>query len=404
MTQGREDGEGGTGEHGAEKGFREVNRKGSPLATGREGDGGKGSRRVQDMILEGSGLGRTRSESPCGRSRRRLLRLRAVVSFLLLASLVLGAGCGDVPSPQNGEISDGLAEQIAGGVNLERMMETIRFLAGEELAGRATGSSQSAVLEEYLRDRLQDLGLEPVDLLGLSDFRQPFQVPADRCYLDREARPDELVEAANLLGMMRGETEDMVILTANYDGLGRDPQSGEVYPGADYNASGVSAVLEAAAVLSSLEETPRKTLVFALLGGEECGGFGASALAETLEEKGFRGRVRIINLEGLGAGDGNYMDVWDLNYRPNRETVRALEEAAEALGVTLELGGADPGTSAGTFFMYHFPAVTCDWSWFERTEHPDFHRVTDTPERINREGLLQVTRVAALAAWLLATE
>ncbi|MBC7252690.1 MAG: M20/M25/M40 family metallo-hydrolase [Actinobacteria bacterium] len=325
-----------------------------------------------------------------------------MVSALLLAALALAVGCGNATSPPEGEVSDVLAERITGMVDISRMMETVRFLAGEELAGRATGSPQSAMLEGYLCERLQELGLEPVSPLGLTDFRQSFQVPADRCYLDRETQPGEVVEASNILGMLRGEAEDMIILTANYDGLGRDPQSGEVYPGADYNASGTAAVLEAARVLVSLEEPPGKTLVFALLGGEECGGYGASALAEAIEERGLRERARIINLEGLAAGDGDYMDVWDLNYRPNRETVKALEEAAEILGVTLELGGADPGSSAGTFFMYHVPAVTCDWSWFERSEHPDFHRVTDTPERMNSEGLLKVTRVVTLAAWLLA--
>jgi hypothetical protein len=332
---------------------------------------------------------------------------RSVICFSLLAAFLLAfllaAGCGNTSAPPNGGESETPVNRISEAVNISRMMETVRFLASEELAGRATGSPQSATLQDYLCDRFRDLGLEPVDSLGLTDFRQPFQVPADRCYLGRESQPGEVVEASNILGMIRGESEDMLILTANYDGLGVDPQSGKVYPGADYNASGVSAVLETALVLSSLEETPRKTLVFALLGGEECGGFGASALAEALEERGLRGRVRIINLEGLGAGDGDYMDAWDLNYRPNRETVLALEDAAETLGVYLELGGADPGTSAGTFFTYHFPAVTCDWSWFQRSEHPDFHRVTDTPERMNTEGFLKVTRVVALAAWLLAT-
>ncbi len=322
----------------------------------------------------------------------------AISVILLLAS----SGCGRATSPTENGYADDAAAAISEAVDLERMTETVRYLASEELAGRASGTQQSAVLEDYLCNRLRELGLEPVEQLGLSDFRQPFPVPADRCYLDREAQPGELVEAANVLGMLRGESEEMVILTANYDGLGRDPGSGAFYPGADYNASGTAAVLEAAAVLASLGRKPRKTLVFALLGGEECGGFGASALAEALEEKGFRQRVRIINLEGLAAGEGDYMDVWDLNYRPNRETVRALEEAASALGVTLELGGADPGTSAGTFFMYHIPAVTCDWSWSERPEHPDFRRLTDTPERMNREGLLRVTRVVTLAAWILA--
>lgn len=319
---------------------------------------------------------------------------------LLLSPLIGGCGASEKRNgPGEGEVSPtSLAERV----DISRMMETIEYLSGEELAGRPTGSPESAVLEEFLSNRFRDLGLEPVDMLDLSDYRQPFQVPADRCYLNRETGPDELVDAANIVGMIRGESEDMIILTANYDGIGRDPRSGAVYPGADYNASGVSAVLEAATIFSSLDERPKRTLVFALLGGEECGGFGAAALAEALEERGFRARARIINLEGLGAGGGDYMDVWDLNYRPNRDTVRALEEAAEALGVTLELGGEDPGSSAGTFFLYHIPAVTCDWSWFDRNEHPDFHRVTDTPERINRDGLLKVTHVVLAAAWSLA--
>jgi hypothetical protein len=48
------------------------------------------------------------------------------------------------------------------------------------------------------------------------------------------------------------------------------------------------------------------------------------------------------------------------------------------------------------------PAVTCDWSWFERIEHPDFHLTSDTPDRINQEGLLKTTQVIAVAAWILA--
>ena len=83
-------------------------------------------------------------------------------------------------------------------------------------------------------------------------------------------------------------------------------------------------------------------------------------------------------------------------------TVAALEEAAALLDVELELGGADPGTSAGTFFLYHIAAVTCDWSWFERSEHTDFHLTSDTPDKINQEGLLETTQVAAVTTWILA--
>ena len=106
-----------------------------------------------------------------------------------------------------------------------------------------------------------------------------------------------------------------------------------------------------------------------------------------------------LNLEGLGAGSGDYMDVWDLNYRKNRPTVEAIDEAAALLEVELELGGERLGTSASTFFLFHIPAVTVDWSWFERDDHPDFHLPTDTADKIREDGLLQVTKVVAAATW-----
>jgi len=66
------------------------------------------------------------------------------------------------------------------------------------------------------------------------------------------------------------------------------------------------------------------------------------------------------------------------------------------------LGGVDRGTSAGTFFLYHISAVTCDWTWFEHDEHPDFHLPSDTPDKIDPEGLSSVTKVILVATWILA--
>ncbi len=322
--------------------------------------------------------------------------LAAALASLLLAT----AGCGATDAPAE---KDPFLFTIAQKVDVERMMEAIEYMAGEELGGRPAGSQQSRELEDHFDGVLDRLGLEPLDELGLEGYRQEFPVPPERCFLADPPPSDTAVTCANILAKLPGASADeMIVVTANYDGLGTDMSSGSVYPGADYNASGASAVLELAHIFSALDRRPEKTVVFALLGAEECGGYGSSAFAESLEAAGLRDRVRIINIEGIGAGKGYYMDVWDLNYRKNRATVEALDEAASLLGVTLELGGADPGTTAGFFFLYHMPAVTCDWSWFERTDHPDFHLPSDTPDKLNREGVEQVTQVVAVAVWKLA--
>ncbi|RJP29245.1 MAG: M28 family peptidase [Actinobacteria bacterium] len=326
--------------------------------------------------------------------------LKPILAAALIALLLSGPGCGATSNPEEG---DPFLVSLADKVDTARMMQSIDYLASDELAGRAAGSPQSQGLEVFLEERWSELGLEPVGELGLEGYRQEFPVPSDRCFLINPPPADTEVICANIIAEIPGTSgEEMIILTANYDGLGVDASTGEIYPGADYNASGTSAVIELASIFSSLETAPAETLVFALLGAEECGGYGSGALAEALEAGGWRDSVRVINLEGLGAGDGYYMDVWDLNYRKNRPTVEAIDGAASLLEVELELGGADPGTSAGTFFLFHIPAVTCDWSWFERDDHPDFHLSSDTPDKINQEGLLQVTQVVAVATWLLA--
>jgi hypothetical protein len=325
--------------------------------------------------------------------------LKPLLAAAAIALLLAGAGCGaSTPSVQ----TDPTLTSLTDAVDVTRMMETIDYMASDELRGRAAGSPQSSELESFLGERMAELGLEPVEQLGLDSFRQEFPVPAERCFLEDPPPAGETVDCANILGMIEGEsTDEMIVLTANYDGLGIDPTTGSIYPGADYNASGTASVLELASTFSSLESKPGKTIVFALLGAEECGGYGSAALAESLETGGLRDSVRIINLEGLGAGGGDYMDVWDLNYRKNRPTVEAIDEAAAMLEVELELGGERLGTSASTFFLFHLPAVTIDWSWFERDDHPDFHMSSDTADRIREDGLLQVTRVVAAATWKL---
>ncbi|MEW6555606.1 MAG: M28 family peptidase, partial [Actinomycetota bacterium] len=232
--------------------------------------------------------------------------LRLLAAALLISLLPSGAGCGSA-TPASG---DPFLFALADSVDTARMMETIEYMAGEALRGRPSGSAHSQELEAFLVERVERLGLQPVDELELDGYRQEFPVPSDRCFLEDPPPPGTPVTCANILAKIPGASSgEMIVLTANYDGMGVDASSGAIYPGADYNASGASAVLELAYIFSALEEVPEKTLVFAFLGAVECGGYGSVALAEAFEANGLRDSVRIINIEGIGSGEGYYMDV-----------------------------------------------------------------------------------------------
>ncbi len=333
------------------------------------------------------------------------------LATLLVFSALLGtlgvAGCGDDKDSGGGQ--DGLPQsalltRIADSVDAAGMQETVDYLASSELRGRPAGSPQNEEVTSFLEDEFRDLGLEPFTALGLTGLRQEFIVPSTRLFLENPPATEEAVSISNVIGVIPGtdNPDFYVVIAANFDGLGVDTETGEYYPGADYNASGAAAVLELARVMASLDEKPPVSLVFAEFNAEESGYFGSKAMAEEIEKLGLQGDVLIIDLEGLASGEGEYMDVWDQNFKKNRPTVEALDEASAFLDVVLEINGSGTGSSSDLFFLYHIPSVTCDWSWYERSEHPEFHTTADTASAINLDGLYQSARVAGVAAWLLA--
>lgn len=128
------------------------------------------------------------------------------------------------------------------------------------------------------------------------------------------------VETANVLAQLPGRdsalASERVVITAHHDHLGLE-EAGQgadrIYNGAVDNASGVAALLALAAAFRALPEPPRRTILFAAVGGEEQGLLGsaylaahppvpAGKLAATLNIDGVNiwGRTRDVTLVGMG--------------------------------------------------------------------------------------------------------
>jgi hypothetical protein len=102
--------------------------------------------------------------------------------------------------------------------------------------------------------------------------------------LEMELGPEEASATWNVVGKLTGADPgaagEAVLLSAHIDHLGaREGGEGDrVFNGADDDASGVAAVLELARALAE-GPRPRRTVVFALFGSEESGGFGSRRFA-----------------------------------------------------------------------------------------------------------------------------
>ena len=126
---------------------------------------------------------------------------------------------------------------------------------------------------DVLRDSADNRDFEPVPL-GITTS------------IDMEVAVKRVL-TANVLGLLPGSdpelSKEVVIYTAHHDhlGIGTPNEAGDViYNGAFDNATGVSLVLAIAQAMQNMPETPRRSVLFALVGAEEQGLLGSQHYAE----------------------------------------------------------------------------------------------------------------------------
>lgn len=159
------------------------------------------------------------------------------------------------------------------------------FLASDALRGRGSATRDEHIAALFAASQFQGLGLEPGGDQG--SYIQKATLPASlpprlQKYLSKfENTPRS--ETWNAIGILHGSSkpDEAILLTAHLDHLGvaADGKGDEIYNGADDDASGTTAVLTLAHLLSTGKK-PKRTIVFALFGSEEIGGFGDHAFLD----------------------------------------------------------------------------------------------------------------------------
>ncbi len=158
------------------------------------------------------------------------------------------------------------------------------FLAADEMHGRGSLTRDEHLAALYCATVFEGLGLKLAGDAG--GFVQ--RIPVDLSAISARSRQRLSVyedvprtETWNAVAMLPGSDpklkDEVILLTAHLDHLGvlRESQNGDsILNGADDDASGTTAVLNLARVLA-VGKAPKRTVVFALFGSEEMGGYGA---------------------------------------------------------------------------------------------------------------------------------
>src|SRR5882757_1470800 len=200
---------------------------------------------------------------------------------LSMASLLCTLTFGFTGHGQQAHSFDVTAGQTA---TLEREVHAnMNFLADDELHGRGSATRDEHITALFVAAQLQSLGLEPGAENGtfLQKSALPDPLPARVQQRLSKFQDVPRKETWNAIGILRGSAapDEVILLTAHLDHLGIGPPNaaGDTnYNGADDDASGTTAVLALSHILAT-GPRPLRTLVFALFGSEELGGFGDRA-------------------------------------------------------------------------------------------------------------------------------
>lgn len=289
---------------------------------------------------------------------------------LLLGLLTLPA-CQPAPggAVQNGAGPD--AENIESAVDGERLLGHVEVLASDAYMGRRAGEESGRMALEYVEGQMMDMDLAAA--CGNS-LRQEFSF---------EGRSGS-VDATNLIAIIKGTSQanGSIVLSAHFDHLGE--RGGDIYNGADDNASGTAALLEIARAVS--EHPLSHNLILAAVDAEEMGlrgarDFVASDCFDALD-------VRLnINMDMISRSPAGELYATGTYHYPFLKPM--LEKVSQPQGLTLLFGHDEPGTGGDdwTNASDHAPfhAEGIPFVYFGVEDHPGYHNPSDDFEDITPE-------------------
>lgn len=218
----------------------------------------------------------------------------------------------------------------------------------------------------------------------------------------------------NVLGYIEGVDpvlkNELVVVSAHYDHLGM--RGKDIFFGADDNASGTSAVLEIAEAFSIARKEgsgPRRSVLCLFVTGEEKGLLGSEyysqhpvfPLANTVAD---------VNIDMIGRIDEDHPDplyTYVIGSDRLSTDLHAINEEVNAKYTHLALdykynADDDPNRFYYRSDHYNFAKNGIPSIFYFSGVHADYHRPTDTPDKIMFDKAETIARLAFHTAWELA--
>lgn len=291
------------------------------------------------------------------------------------------------------------------------LKDYLYVLASDSLQGRETGTAGQIDAANYIANFFKEIGIPPYKY---NTYFQKFKVRLVKRYgKQNKKKNNKYVKGENIIGFIEGSDlkDEIVVITAHYDHLGVKEDT-LIYNGADDNGSGTSAIMEIAQAFMLAKKEgngPRRSVLIMPVSGEEKGLLGSKYYTDNpiypLENT-----IANLNVDMIGRIDQNH-DNPDYVYLIGSDRLSSeLHQISEDINkqyFNFELDYTfnaedDPNRYYYRSDHYNFAKNNIPVIFYFNGIHEDYHKPTDTVEKINFEKIQKISRYIFLTAWELA--
>lgn len=269
-------------------------------------------------------------------------------------------------------------------VNENNLKDHVYTLAKDKMKGRGTGSKENEKAAKYIAKHFKKYGLKPLRTNG---YFQEFEAKVKRVKV-----LDSIRTARNVIGFLDNGAEKTIVIGAHYDHIGEGKQGsslaensyGIIHNGADDNASGVAGLLELARIYSSNNIKEKYNFLFIAFGAEELGLVGSRYFVKhpTLDLNNVHW---MLNMDMIGRlNKENGVSIIGFGTSPSFESIFNTIDPSKFVKFYTGYEGRG-GSDQTSFYEVNIPVL-----FFHTGGHPDYHRPTDDPDKVNYESLKQI--------------
>ncbi len=258
------------------------------------------------------------------------------------------------------------------------LQQHINVLASDSLEGREAGSRGGRAAANYIVEQLRKIGMAPAGVNG--EFFQPFGGAADY---------------RNILTVIPGSDpvlrNEYVVIGGHYDhvGYGNATNSfgpfGQIHNGADDNGSGCATLLELMRAIKTAGYQPRRSILFAFWDGEEKNLLGSKHFV-TAPVVPLQQIKMVLNVDMVGRLTDERMEILGTRTAVG---LRRFVSRRNDQKINIDFNWDIVGDSD------HYPFVQRQIPFVMpfTDKHPDYHRPSDDPDKINFDGMQRVGRL-----------